>query len=148
RRPRRRFTLRACESFAHFGGLAGCSERNWCYWVAVGTGLWGSGLVPSEKELFGDLPEQRVPEASGRGTPRLRQPERRQLGWHAATLDDLVARDHPVRAVWGFVQGLDLRALHDAVKAREGGPGQAPPAPGLQEGDGVACMRARRSPPP
>ena len=36
-----------------------------------------------------------------------------------------------VRAVWAFVEGLDLRALHDAVKAREGVPGQAPPAPEL-----------------
>ena len=87
--------------------------------------------MSGNSELFRDLPEQRVPEAPGRGTPRLRQPERHQLGWQVATLDDLVARDHPVRAVWGFVQGLDLRALHDAVKAREGVPGQAPPAPEL-----------------
>jgi len=87
--------------------------------------------VPSEKELFADLPEQPAPEAPGRGMPRLRQPERHQLGWQVATIDDLVARDHPVRAVWAFVQGLDLRALHDAVKAREGVPGQAPPAPEL-----------------
>ena len=87
--------------------------------------------MSGNSELFGDLPEQPVPEAPGRGTPRLRQPERDQLGWHAATIDDLVSRDHPVRAVWGFVQGLDLRALHDAVKAREGVPGQAPPAPEL-----------------
>jgi transposase len=63
--------------------------------------------------------------------PRLRQPERHQLGWQVARIDDLVAHDHPVRAVWAFVQGLDLRALHDAVKAREGVPGQAPPAPEL-----------------
>jgi transposase len=88
-------------------------------------------LVPSEKELFADLPEQPAPEAPGRGMPRLRQPERHQLGWQVATIDDLVARDHPVRAVWAFVQGLDLRALHDTVKAREGVPGQAPPAPEL-----------------
>jgi transposase len=88
-------------------------------------------LVPSEKELFADLPEQPAPEAPGRGMPRLRQPERHQLGWQVATIDNLVARDHPVRAVWAFVQGLDLRALHDAVKAREGVPGQAPPAPEL-----------------
>src|SRR5260370_22239257 len=123
--------LRACESFAHFGGLAGCSERKRCYCMALGAGLWGSGLVPSETELFADLPEQRVPEAPGRGTPRLRQPERHQLGWYAAMIDDLVARDHPVRAVWAFVKSLDLRALHDAVKAREGVPGQAPPTPEL-----------------
>ena len=87
--------------------------------------------MSGNSELFGDLPEQLVPQAPGRGMPRLRQPERHQLGWYAATIDDLVARDHPVRAVWAFVQGLDLRALHDAVKAREGVPGQAPPAPEL-----------------
>jgi hypothetical protein len=72
-------------------------------------------LVSSGTELFADLPEQPVPEAPGRGMPRLRQPERHQLGWHAATIDDLVALDHPVRAVWGFVQALDLAALHEAV---------------------------------
>ena len=81
--------------------------------------------------LFEELPEQPVPEAPGRGTPRLRQPERHQLGWQVVAIDDLVARDHPVRAVWAFVEGLDLLALHDAVKAREGVPGQAPPAPEL-----------------
>ena len=87
--------------------------------------------MSGNSELFEDLPEQPVPEAPGRGMPRLRQPERHQLGWQVAAIDDLVARDHPVRAVWAFVQGLDLRALHDAVKAREGVPGQAPPAPEL-----------------
>src|SRR5256885_1599477 len=62
---------------------------------------------------------------------RRRQPERHQPGWQIVAIDDLVARDHPVRAVWGFVRGLDLRRLHDAVKAREGVPGQAPAAPEL-----------------
>ena len=62
--------------------------------------------MSGNSELFGDLPEQLVPQAPGRGMPRLRQPERHQLGWYAATIDDLVARDHPVRAVWAFVQGL------------------------------------------
>ena len=55
--------------------------------------------------LFEDLPEQPVPEAPGRGTPRLRQPQRHQPGWQIVAIDDLVARDHPVRAVWAFVQG-------------------------------------------
>jgi hypothetical protein len=95
--------------------------------------------MSSEKGLLGDLVEQRVPEAPGRGAPRLRQPERRQLGWHVAAIDDRgrsllrpeVAPDHPVRAVWAFVLGFDLSELHEAVKAREGVPGQAPPAPEL-----------------
>jgi transposase len=84
-----------------------------------------------EAELIQDLPEQRAPEPAGRGAPRYRRPERRQLGWHAAALDDLVAPDHPVRAVWAFAQGLDLGELHEAVKARAGVPGQAPAAPEL-----------------
>jgi hypothetical protein len=60
--------------------------------------------VSGDSALFEGLPEQAVPEASGRGTPRLRQPERRQPGWEIVAVDDLVARDHAVRA---FVQGLD-----------------------------------------
>jgi transposase len=87
--------------------------------------------MSSEKGLLGDLPEQRAPEGTARGAVRLRQPERRQLGWHVAAIDDLVAADHPVRAVWAFVTALDLRELHAAIKAREGVPGQAPPAPEL-----------------
>jgi transposase len=81
--------------------------------------------------LFEGLADQPVPSAPGRGMPRLRQPERCQPGWEIVAIDDLVARDHPVRAVWAFVGTLDLRCLHDAVKAREGVPGQAPPAPEL-----------------
>lgn len=87
--------------------------------------------MSGEEELFEGLPEQRGPAAGARGGVRLRQPERHQIGWHAAALDDLVASDHPVRAVWAFAQTLDLGELYDAVKAREGVPGQAPPAPEL-----------------
>ena len=82
-------------------------------------------------ELFVGLPKQPVPRAPGRGTPRLRQPERDQPGWQILALDDLVTPDHRVRAVWGFVQRLDLQPLHEAVKAREGVPGQPPAAPEL-----------------
>ena len=81
--------------------------------------------------LFAELADQAVPAAAGRGLPRLRQPEGDQPVWQIAAIDDLVAGDHPVRAVWAFVGTLDLRGLHDAVKAREGVPGQAPAAPQL-----------------
>jgi transposase len=50
---------------------------------------------------------------------------------HWAALDDLIPDDHPVRAVWAFVGGLDLSRLHDAIKAREGVPGHPPAAPEL-----------------
>src|SRR5258708_5402883 len=87
--------------------------------------------MSSGEELIEGLPEQRAPEPAGRGAPRYRQPERRQIGWHVATIDALIAADHPVRAVWAFAAALDLGELHRAVKAREGVPGQAPPAPAL-----------------
>lgn len=75
--------------------------------------------------LFEGLPDQvapaapAAPAAPGRGLPRLRQPERCQPGWQIMAIDDLVARDHRVRAVWVFVGTLDGRGWHDAVKARE-----------------------------
>ena len=83
-------------------------------------------------ELFEGLAEQRGPQQTSLGgAPRLRQPEREQIGWQQAAIDDLVSADHPVRAIWAFVLTLDLGQLHDRVKAREGVPGQAPPAPEL-----------------
>ena len=84
------------------------------------TGVRGTGLCRAIANCLGELPQQAVPAAPDGRTPWLRQLERDQLGWHAATIDDPVARDYPVRAVWAFVQGLDLKELHDAVKAREG----------------------------
>ena len=84
-----------------------------------------------EEGLFEGLPDQERPQAEGRGAPRLRVPERRQVDMHWAALDDLVPNDHPVRAVWAFAVGLDLSALHAAIKAREGQPGHPPAAPEL-----------------
>jgi len=83
------------------------------------------------EQLFEDLPEQERSQAEARGAPRLRMPERDQIGMQVAALNDLVPDDHPVRAVWAFVEGLDLSALHDAIKAREGQPGHPPAAPEL-----------------
>ncbi len=85
----------------------------------------------ADEKLFGDLPEQEVPQTEVRGAPRLREPERGQIDMQIAALDDLVSEDHPVRAVWAFVEGLDLSALHDAIKARDGHPGHPPAAPKL-----------------
>jgi transposase len=85
----------------------------------------------ADEQLFEDLPEQERPQVDVRGAPRLRVPERDQIGMQVAALDDLVSEDHPVRAVWAFVEGLDLSALHDVIKAREGQPGHPPASPEL-----------------
>jgi transposase len=85
----------------------------------------------ADGELFEELHERKGPQPEGRGAPRLRVPERSQIDTHWAALDDLIAEDHPVRAVWAFVSGLDLSALHEAIKAREGQPGHPPAQPEL-----------------
>jgi transposase len=85
----------------------------------------------ADEGLFAELPEQKRPEPEGRGAPRLRVPDRSQIDTHWVALDDLIADDHPVRAVWAFVQKLDLSTLHEAIKAREGQPGHPPAAPEL-----------------
>jgi len=103
-------------------------------------------------ELFEGLAEDVSPRGLVGGAPRLRRPERQQIGWQQASIDELVSADHPVRAIWGLVSALDLGELHDRVKAREGVPGQAPPAPELMlalwlwatiEGVGSARLLAR-----
>jgi transposase len=88
-------------------------------------------MMGREDQLFEGLPDQCGPRTEGRGAPRLRVPERHQIGMHWAALDDLIPPDHLVRAVWAFTGRLDLSPLHDAIKAREGVPGHPPASPQL-----------------
>lgn len=55
---------------------------------------------------------------------RIRQAERRQTGFELVDLESLVVDDHPVRAVWSFVEGLDLQLFYDRIKARGETPGR------------------------
>jgi transposase len=87
--------------------------------------------MSSEDELFKDLPKQEVPQPSGRGAPRLRHPERHQVGFEVAAIDDLVMAEHPVRKVWQFVEPMDLRELEEAVQSREGSAGHPAASPRL-----------------
>jgi transposase len=82
-----------------------------------------------EDGLFASLPDQSAPERAGGGFPRLRFAERDQITWRPVNLDGLLADDHRVRLVWGFVEGLDLTALHATIKAVDGRPGHPPADP-------------------
>ena len=84
-------------------------------------------------ELFGELPEQAKPptEASAVGAPRLREPVRDQVALRAVDIDSLIGREHRARAIWDYVEGLDLSELEDRIKAREHRPGHPPAAPRL-----------------
>ncbi len=49
--------------------------------------------------------------------PRLRVPDRQQL-LSPKTIDELLEAGHPARAVWSYVEGLDLTAWYDRIRAR------------------------------
>jgi transposase len=80
-------------------------------------------------ELFEGLSDQVGPDRGLIGRPRLRTAERRQVALRPVSLEDLVERDHRVRLVWEFVEGLDLTALYEPIKAVEGRPGHPPADP-------------------
>jgi transposase len=57
--------------------------------------------------------------------------DRVQTRWDVIDLEALLPSDHRARVVWQFVESLDLSALYDAIKAREGEPGRPPPDPAV-----------------
>jgi transposase len=80
---------------------------------------------------------------------RIRQAERNQTGFELIDLESLVVDDHPVRAVWSFVEGLDLGRFYDRIKARGETPGRPATDPRILLGlwlyataDGIGSARA------
>ncbi len=73
--------------------------------------------------LPGELPEptpEQAAQTPGRGTPRLRVPQRDQGEFSWSSLDERLDPDSPARAVWGLVCRLDLDAWLADIKAVEG----------------------------
>ena len=73
----------------------------------------------SQSSLLMDLPSREEPVAP-RTRPeeaRVRRPVRNQVEMMARDLDSLVPQDHPVRAIWDFLDGLDLSAFYSSIKA-------------------------------
>jgi transposase len=59
---------------------------------------------------------------SERSAPRLRTADRQQI-IPAMPLENLLDSDHQARLVWDFCLGLNLTALYDSIRSRQGGPG-------------------------
>jgi transposase len=51
---------------------------------------------------------------------RLREANRKQLSLEPIDLDSRLAADHPARAIWRVLEGMDLSRFEAAIKAREG----------------------------
>ena len=65
------------------------------------------------------------------GAPRVQSAVRNQVELRACDLDSALPADHQARAVWAFVQSLDLQALYAQIRAVEGSVGRAPIDPAI-----------------
>ena len=91
-------------------------------------GLFEDLASPSEAEL--QRSQARASERS-QGSPRVLEPDRRQVELRACDLESLLSEEHRARLVWGYVERQDLSALFDAIKARGAAPGRAAIAPSI-----------------
>src|SRR5260370_12763047 len=55
---------------------------------------------------------------------RLREANRKQLILHPTDLDGLIEAEHPARAIWRVLEGLELGRFEESIKAREGSAGR------------------------
>lgn len=56
---------------------------------------------------------------------RVLRPVRQQLQWVPRDLEAGVPQNHPARAIWGLLEGLDLSAFYRSIKAVLDGPGRS-----------------------
>ena len=63
--------------------------------------------------------------------PRVLRPNRAQLELRATDLEGLLPEDHRARAVWEFVEGLDLSVLYERIESVEGHAGRPAIDPGI-----------------
>lgn len=76
----------------------------------------------AENTLF-ELPEPQAPKPEGRTSPqqaRVLRPVRNQVEWVARDLDTTLPDDHPARAIWAFLERLDLSAFYASIKSVQG----------------------------
>jgi transposase len=57
-------------------------------------------------------------------SPRVLRPDRAQLELRPTDLESLLPEDHRARAVWEFVEGLDLEPLYERIRSVEGHAGR------------------------
>ena len=55
---------------------------------------------------------------------RVKRPQREQIEWRPSAINELIPADHRVRAVWDYVERLDLSPLYRNIRAVEGQPGR------------------------
>jgi transposase len=93
-------------------------------------------------------PYDRVVKEKREGGPRLVEANRQQTRLVPMDLEGLLPEDHQARAVWAFVERLELREFHERIRSREGSAGRPATDPQILLGlwilatlDGVGAAR-------
>jgi transposase len=79
----------------------------------------------ANKSLF-PLPAPIDPRPEPRSTEqqaRVMRPVRNQMEWMPRSLDQLLPEDHPARAIWAFLERLDLSGFYAGIQSVVGEPG-------------------------
>ena len=80
----------------------------------------------SEETLF-EMPTPQEQPATSPTQPeeaRVLRPNREQLQWAAVDLESLLSQEHAARAIWGFLEKLDLSGFYGSIKAVVDRPGR------------------------
>lgn len=70
------------------------------------------------------MPKERDVRDAGEGEVRIVEAERQQVELRVFHLDGAIPADHPVRALWAFVEGVDLSGLYEGMGSLEGRAGR------------------------
>jgi transposase len=78
-----------------------------------------------------DLPDEPGPQSPEPGpplvgTPRFQAAVRDQVRFRAASLEELIPQEHPVRVIWDYALEADLSSLYHRIKAVQGHAGRPP----------------------
>jgi transposase len=71
------------------------------------------------------------PTDQSNGIPRYQRGIRNQVQIQMRSLDEMLPQDHAARAIWEFVQKLDLSEYYDQIRAVEGHVGRSPVDPAI-----------------
>jgi transposase len=75
------------------------------------------------------LPPQ--PKAAQPAPARVKPVDRSQMVWRAVDVQELIAEDHPARAIWALSEKLDLKGFYAPIEALQGVAGRTPWDPRL-----------------
>ena len=82
----------------------------------------GKLFEPSSLESWGE--ERPRPAKTRRGEARVNRPQRDQIEWTQVDAETLIPEDHVARAIWSYLDRMELSAFYESVKSVGGGPGR------------------------